>query len=201
MEDKTFDLPQGFNSRRTKQALEALAILEGVSADLLAMELHWERAEAESMLKWMESCGFLTRNEGKKQYRVTLTKEAYLAFCDRYYPFADGEERPSFRLLHSAPPCPSPIEAVEEKDVVLDLTPEICKQALDCVLNEGAVSISLLQRKLSIGYPRAGRLIEWMEREGYVSPFDGTRARRLLITKEQYDEFVHKYFGSERGEQ
>lgn len=202
MEEKTFDLPQGFNSRRTKRALETLATLEGVSADLLCAELRWERGEAENMLEWMEQCGYVTRNEGKRQYRVTLTKEAYLAFCSRYYPFADGEEDESpFRLLHnfasrSAPPSPAPQEVEQGEDPVLELGAEACRQALDCVRSEGAVSISLLQRKMSVGYPRAGRLVEWMEREGYISPFDGAHSRRVLITQEQYDSFIRKYFGN-----
>ena len=200
MEEFRYELPRGFSSRRVKQALELLATLEGVSAELLNASMRLEHGEAEALIEWMEKCGFVTHNEGKRQYRVTLTKEAYLAFCDRYYPFADGEdEEPAFRLLHLAPrPCSpsSPAEEAQGEDPVLELGAESCRQALDCVRGEGAVSISLLQRKMSVGYPRAGRLVEWMEREGYISPFDGARPRRVLLTQEQYDSFIKKYFGN-----
>jgi S-DNA-T family DNA segregation ATPase FtsK/SpoIIIE len=44
----------------------------------------------------------------------------------------------------------------------------------------------MLQRRLKLGYSRASRLIDQMERKGYVGPFEGSRPRQLLITKEQW---------------
>ncbi len=55
------------------------------------------------------------------------------------------------------------------------------------VLNNVA-SISMFQRRFKIGYGRAGGLIDSMERQGYVSPFQGSKAREVLITREQFEE-------------
>ena len=62
--------------------------------------------------------------------------------------------------------------------------------ALRIFIEEGRVSTSLLQRKLSIGYGRAAKMIDRMEEDGYVSPADGNKARNILLTKE---EFIEKF--------
>jgi S-DNA-T family DNA segregation ATPase FtsK/SpoIIIE len=46
----------------------------------------------------------------------------------------------------------------------------------------------MLQRRFPIGYAKAGGIIDKMDRMGYISPFDGSRARQVLITKEQFEE-------------
>ncbi len=63
-------------------------------------------------------------------------------------------------------------------------------EALRYVILSNSASISMIQRKCSAGYNRAGKIIEWMEDMGYISPFDGAKARKVLITKE---EFENKY--------
>ncbi len=61
-------------------------------------------------------------------------------------------------------------------------------RALGMVVKLGQASISLIQRKCSIGYNHAGKIIEWMELMGYISPFDGkAKARTVLLTKEEYE--------------
>ena len=63
-------------------------------------------------------------------------------------------------------------------------------KATALAVSSGTVSISMLQRCFQIGYARAGRLVQKMEKMGYVSGFEGSKARRVLITKE---EFENKY--------
>ncbi|MBE6634522.1 MAG: DNA translocase FtsK, partial [Ruminococcaceae bacterium] len=58
--------------------------------------------------------------------------------------------------------------------------------ALRICLDEKRVSTSLLQRKLSIGYSRAAKLIDRMEEEGFVGPADGAKPRAILISPEQF---------------
>lgn len=59
--------------------------------------------------------------------------------------------------------------------------------ALAIVVREGIASISLLQRKCHIGYCLAGKILEWMESKGYLSPFDHKiKARTVLLTKEEF---------------
>ena len=60
--------------------------------------------------------------------------------------------------------------------------------ALRYVILSGSASISMIQRKCSAGYNKAGKIIEWMEDMGYISPFDGAKARKVLISKEQFEE-------------
>jgi S-DNA-T family DNA segregation ATPase FtsK/SpoIIIE len=60
-------------------------------------------------------------------------------------------------------------------------------EALRHVILTSSASISMIQRKCSAGYNRAGRIIEWMEEKGYISPFDGAKARKVLITKEEFE--------------
>lgn len=59
--------------------------------------------------------------------------------------------------------------------------------ALRYVVGTGQASISMIQRKCSVGYPKAGKIIEWMENMGYISAFNGARARDVLLTKEEFE--------------
>ncbi len=60
-------------------------------------------------------------------------------------------------------------------------------QALRYVILSNTASISLVQRKCSIGYNKAGKIIDWMDNKGYITPFDGAKARKVLITKEDFE--------------
>jgi DNA segregation ATPase FtsK/SpoIIIE, S-DNA-T family len=62
-----------------------------------------------------------------------------------------------------------------------DLSDELYDQALAIVSEMRAVSISMLQRKMRIGYNRSARMIERMERDGVVGPADGAKPREVLI--------------------
>ena len=61
-------------------------------------------------------------------------------------------------------------------------------EAVDSAIDLGQVSISMLQRKMRIGYDRAGRIIDEMSRRGIVSEADGSKPREVLITREQAHE-------------
>ena len=60
-------------------------------------------------------------------------------------------------------------------------------EALRYVILSESASISLIQRKCTVGYPKAGKIVEWMEDMEYISKFDGARARKVLITKEEFE--------------
>lgn len=64
---------------------------------------------------------------------------------------------------------------------------EFFLKALWLAVNTGTVSISLLQRRYSIGYARAGGLVDKMERMGFVSANEGSKARRVLLTREEFE--------------
>lgn len=69
---------------------------------------------------------------------------------------------------------------------------ELLPQALDVVVETGYASVSLLQRRLNVGYPRAARLIDTLHDKGYIGPFEGSKPRKLLITQAQYMEMKAK---------
>ncbi|HWR23552.1 MAG TPA: DNA translocase FtsK [Feifaniaceae bacterium] len=70
---------------------------------------------------------------------------------------------------------------------------DLLGEAVRIVLDSGQASISMIQRRLRVGYARAARLIDIMEQHGYVSGFDGAKPRKLLITRAQYEQI----FGSQ----
>ncbi|PTQ55915.1 MAG: Cell division protein FtsK [Candidatus Carbobacillus altaicus] len=61
------------------------------------------------------------------------------------------------------------------------------ERAVEIVLDQGSASASLLQRRLSIGYARAARLIDMMEEQGIVGPYEGSKPRKVLIDPAQYN--------------
>jgi S-DNA-T family DNA segregation ATPase FtsK/SpoIIIE len=77
----------------------------------------------------------------------------------------------------------SGIEAIRSRD-------ELYEQAIDVVVREGRGSTSLLQRALGIGYGRAARLVDYMAEDGIVGDYNGSQAREVLYTPEQWAEIV-----------
>ena len=65
---------------------------------------------------------------------------------------------------------------------------ELLPQAVDVILETNQASVSLLQRRLKLGYSRAARLVDQMEEIGVVGPFQGSKPREILITKQQWQE-------------
>jgi len=69
----------------------------------------------------------------------------------------------------------------DEKDDMLSA-------AIECVIEAGQASTSYLQRRLKLGYARAARLIDEMEEMGVVGPFEGSKPRQVLMTRQQWME-------------
>ncbi len=67
-----------------------------------------------------------------------------------------------------------------------DSDDELFDSAVEIVLETGLASVSVLQRRLRLGYARAARLMDMMEERGIVGPFQGSRPRLILITQEQW---------------
>ena len=65
---------------------------------------------------------------------------------------------------------------------------ELLPQAVEILIENGSASISMLQRRLHIGYARAARLIDIMERRGIVGGFEGSKPRAVLMTLEQFQQ-------------
>ena len=63
---------------------------------------------------------------------------------------------------------------------------ELLPKAIDIIMELGQASTSMIQRKLSVGYARAGRIMDQMEERGIVGPSEGSKPRQILLTKDQY---------------
>ncbi len=68
---------------------------------------------------------------------------------------------------------------LREKDELFD-------EAVDIILTTGQASVSILQRRMRLGYARAARLIDMMEEEGIVGPYRGSKPREILIDRQQW---------------
>ena len=67
---------------------------------------------------------------------------------------------------------------------------ELLPDAVEVILDTKQASVSMLQRRLKLGYAHAARIVDEMEEKGIVGPFEGSKPRQLLITREQWDTMV-----------
>src|SRR5205823_5014244 len=84
-------------------------------------------------------------------------------------------------LLEAPEPFP---EAEGDED--LDFDPDedpLLERAIEVVVQTQTASVSLLQRRLRVGYTRAGRLVDMLERRGIISGYEGSKPRRVLVSE------------------
>ncbi len=82
--------------------------------------------------------------------------------------------------------------AVDKEEQIDDDCDELLPEAIEIVIDAGQASISMLQRRLRVGYARAARMIDEMEARGIVSGFEGSKPRKVLITREEFEELYRE---------
>ena len=92
--------------------------------------------------------------------------------------FIRGQEKPQYDASVTARPAAA-AGGSEEKDEIFD-------EAVRVVMETGQASASMLQRRLSLGFSRAGRIVDQMERAGIVGPNVGSKPREILIDREKW---------------
>ncbi len=74
---------------------------------------------------------------------------------------------------------------------------DLLSEAIEIVVDSGQASVSMIQRRLKVGYSRAGRIIDQMEARGIIGPHEGSKPRQVLITKQQFYEMQMHADGEE----
>ena len=112
--------------------------------------------------------------------RLTRIHGAYVTEEEvkRVTDFLRGEQKPDYDAVILSEIAKD--EETEQQELELD---ERYDEAVDVVCNTQLASISMLQRKLRVGYNRAARMIEAMEVEGIVGPSDGVKPRQVYGRK------------------
>jgi S-DNA-T family DNA segregation ATPase FtsK/SpoIIIE len=77
-------------------------------------------------------------------------------------------------------------EVEEQSEAEDEYEDELYDQAVQVVIEAKQASVSLLQRRMRVGYARAARLIDALEAKGIVGPYEGSKPREVLVTMEQY---------------
>ena len=91
-------------------------------------------------------------------------------------------DRKAAQTGNKATPTASDFEPSDEETMGDEMLPA----AVDVILETGQASVSMLQRRLKLGYARAARIVDEMEERGIVGPFAGSKPREILVTKEQW---------------
>ncbi|QLI78284.1 FtsK/SpoIIIE family DNA translocase [Bacillus pumilus] len=80
------------------------------------------------------------------------------------------------------------IPTEETQEQLTSVDDDLYDEAVELIVGMQTASVSMLQRRFRIGYTRAARLIDAMEERGVVGPYEGSKPREVLLSKEQYDE-------------
>jgi S-DNA-T family DNA segregation ATPase FtsK/SpoIIIE len=87
--------------------------------------------------------------------------------------------------------APEPVHAGDEGDEDFDPDEDpLLDRAIEVVVQTQTASVSLLQRRLRVGYTRAGRLVDMLERRGIISGYEGSKPRRVLVGEGDLDRIL-----------
>lgn len=161
-------------------AMESRIILDSAGAeklvgngDMLYVPLGGEKKRVQGCYVSPEEIEQVVSSiKGETAERPTRTNDKLRAAIE-----AGVSERSEKEKKKERPEAPEPLERQQD---------ELLPDAVDIVLDTGQASVSMLQRRLKLGYSRAARLVDQMEHRGYVGPFEGSRPRQILISREQW---------------
>mgnify|MGYP002564477140 FL=1 len=197
-------LKEGLDATTLKDCLDEMLEIQNDQEDYDYLELCWnvrwhdEEKKLASLLEWLKENNFIMEVDGKK--KIDITKENYMEFCSQFYPFVcpmTEERRKRYEFLKEryaallAVGCDymKLFESRKERKQT-EISAERLKAAIDCFRKAGYASTALLKRSLHIGFEKADPVMRWLEEKGYISNFNGSQRRKVLITDEQYKTFL-----------
>lgn len=145
------------------QALAAVMQEERASIATIQRKCAVGYAHAKKIAGWLEDNGYVRLSDSGKEIELLITQEQF----EKLYAIGARKDK--------AESCKIDIERYK-------------KDALKALLQVETVSLSFLQAQLNVDYQMAGAILEWLEEKKYVSPFAGAKARKVLLTKEQFQQ-------------
>ena len=164
------------------QALKLVVETGCASMSALQRKLSVGYNKAGKIMEWLEEQGYVSAFNGEICRKVLITIEEFEEKFGELFK-EEANEKPKTAPKKETPSCEKSEPTPQD---------ELWLKALKICVISNSASISLLQRKLGVGYFRAGQMIEWLEENGFVSPFDGAKPRKVLITKEEFEEKFEK---------
>ena len=147
-----------------------------------------------------EGYAVVEAEDGRQALELLEAQLPKLAIVDIWMPDVDGIELVS-RMRQQAPEV-TYVSGVEGADDQPDLVTAssnaisagsddddeaMMRQAMELVVRSQLGSTSMLQRKLKVGFARAGRIMDLLETQGVVGPSEGSKARAVLMTVEEFE--------------
>ena len=140
------------------QAVKTIIDAGNASVSILQRRLGLGYPRAARLIDFLEQNHIIGPFEGSKPRKVLITQEEW--------------ERMKYAQNKSN------IDVLEDSDLL--------DQAVKTIIDAGNASVLILQRRLGIGYPRAARLIDVLEQNHIIGPFEGSKPRKVLITQEEW---------------
>jgi S-DNA-T family DNA segregation ATPase FtsK/SpoIIIE len=118
-----------------------------------------------------------------------VTEDEITAVCDFWREQAQAKYQEELLEAPKEESATAEEGAEADADAAEDVDDDLYQDAIRVVCDAGRASTSTLQRRLRIGYGRAARLIDLMEKDGIVGPPDGTKPREVLKNRSWMREF------------
>ncbi len=155
------------------QEVDSRTILDEGGAEKLLGKGDMLYTTATSRQKTRVQGAFLTSDEVQRMVEYVRSNNPCSYDPDiKSFICSDRNNDPEVTVTESAE------DEVDEKNI----------EALRCIILNGQASISMIQRRCSVGFNRAGKIVEWMEKMKYISAYDGAKPRKVLITREEFEE-------------
>jgi S-DNA-T family DNA segregation ATPase FtsK/SpoIIIE len=125
----------------------------------------------------------LGSNQAQRIQGAYITEEEIASLVDHWRRQAEPEFREELLCR--------PVETKKSDDDLFDPdADELLADAARLVIETGSASVSMLQRRLRVGYTRAGRLIDMLERRGIVGPWEGSKPRQIMLGADEFEEVL-----------